>query len=241
MNTTNYIYHQGGEELHGFVAANQGTKSPAPAVIVAHDWSGRGAFACEKATMLSEMGYVGFALDMYGQAKLGTTTEEKSKLMNPFMENQSLLRARVRAALDAVRSLPEVDKQRIAIIGFCFGGLCALELARSGADIQGAVSIHGLLHQPGTMKSEQIKAKILALHGYDDPMARPEQVKAFCEEMTQAEVDWQVHMYGLVQHAFTNPKAHDTKLGLIYNEKAAQRSWQSMTNFLKELFDENVV
>lgn len=236
MHTSNCIYYQGGQELHGFIVRNEENKEPRPAVIVAHDWSGRGEFACQKATMLAEMGYVGFALDMFGQARLGTTTEEKSALIQPLMVNQAELRERVQAALDAVRSLPEVDSQRIAIIGFCFGGLCALELARSGAEIKGAVSFHGLLHKPGTMKSGAIKAKILALHGYDDPMAKPEVAHAFCQEMTEAKVDWQMHMYGLVQHAFTNPHAHDPQLGLIYNAEAAKRSWLAMTNFLHELF-----
>lgn len=236
MHSANYIYHQGGQELHGFLAYDAAHKHPRPAVIVAHDWSGRGEFACQKASQLAQMGYVGFALDMFGQARQGTTTEEKSALIQPFMSNQALLRERVTAAVHAVRSLPVVDKQRIAIIGFCFGGLCALELARSGADINGVVSFHGLLHKPGTLESGIIKAKILALHGYDDPMAKPEVANAFCQEMTAAKVDWQLHMYGLVQHAFTNPHAHDTQLGLIYNEEAATRSWLAMTNFLAELF-----
>lgn len=237
MHTSNYIYHQGEQELHGFLAYDETHKKARPAVIVAHDWSGRGEFACQKATQLATMGYVGFALDMFGQARLGATTEEKSALIEPIMANQALLRARVTAALHAVCSMPEVDKQRIAIIGFCFGGLCALELARSGADIKGAVSFHGLLHKPGTMESGIIKAKILALHGYDDPMAKPEVAHAFCQEMTAAKVDWQMHMYGLVQHAFTNPHAHDTQLGLIYNAGAAKRSWLAMTNFLQEIFE----
>ena len=235
MHTANYVYHHEKEELHGFLAYDDTNKKPRPAVLVAHDWSGRNEFACQKATMLAEMGYVGFALDMYGHAHVATTTEEKSAKIQPFLTNQSLLRARVRAALEAISSLPEVDNQRIAIIGFCFGGMCALELARSGADLKGVVSFHGLLHKPGNLKSETIKAKILALHGYDDPMAKSEQVHAFCQEMTEAKVDWQMHMYGLVQHAFTNPHAHDTSLGLIYNETAAKRSWLAMTNFLHEI------
>ncbi|MGC1182161.1 dienelactone hydrolase family protein [Legionella sp.] len=234
MHTSNYIYKQREQELHGFLAYDENKKCR-PAVIVAHDWSGRNDFACQKATMLAEMGYVGFALDMFGQARLGSTTEEKSALIHPLVSNQELLRQRVRAAFDAVSTMPEVDSQRIAIIGFCFGGLCALELARSGAEIKGVVSFHGLLNKPGTMKTEAIKAKILALHGYDDPMVKPEVANAFCQEMTEEKVDWQLHVYGLVQHAFTNPNAHDTQLGLIYNAVAAKRSWLAMTNFLQEV------
>lgn len=236
MHTSNYIYHQDEQELHGFLVYDEKNKKARPAVIVAHDWSGRNEFACEKARLLAEMGYVGFALDMFGEARVGTTTEEKSALMQPLVSNQALLRARVRAALEAISSLPEVDSQRIAIIGFCFGGMCALELARSGAEVKGAVSFHGLLNKPGPMKSAPIKAKILALHGYDDPMTKPEAANAFCQEMTAANADWQLHVYGLVQHAFTNPNAHDTQLGLIYNATAAKRSWLAMTNFLQELF-----
>ncbi|MDR3442858.1 MAG: dienelactone hydrolase family protein [Legionella sp.] len=236
MYISNYIYHQGGQELHGFLAYDKTHNKPRPAVIVAHDWSGRNEFACQKAILLAEMGYLGFALDMFGDARLGVTTEEKSALIQPLVSNQPLLRQRVEAAFDAVHAMPEVDNTRIVIIGFCFGGLCALELARSGACLKGAVSFHGLLNKPGTMKSEPIKAKVLALHGYDDPMVVPEQVHLFCQEMTEARVDWQMHMYGQVQHAFTNPLAHDTQLGTIYNEVAAKRSWQAMTDFLQEIF-----
>ncbi|WP_058533354.1 dienelactone hydrolase family protein [Legionella saoudiensis] len=236
MHNSNYIYHQDELELHGFLAYDSSKEGVRPAVIVAHDWSGRNEFACQKAMMLAEMGYVGFALDMFGNAQLGTTTAEKSALIEPLVSNQALLRRRLDSALNTVLSIPEVDKQRIAIIGFCFGGMCALELARSGADIKGAVSFHGLLNKPGTMKSDVIKAKVLALHGYEDPMANPEQANAFCQEMTEAKADWQLHMYGQVKHAFTNPNAHDTQLGLIYNSTAAKRSWQAMTNFLQEVF-----
>jgi dienelactone hydrolase len=236
MHTSNYIYHQDELELHGFLAYDSSKEGARPAVIVAHDWSGRNEFACQKATMLAEMGYLGFALDMFGNAQIGTTTEEKSALIEPLVSNQALFRRRLDSALDTVLSIPEVDKERVAIIGFCFGGMCALELARSGADIKGAVSFHGLLNKPGTMKSAAIKAKVLALHGYEDPMANPEQANAFCQEMTEAKVDWQLHMYGQVQHAFTNPNAHDTQLGLMYNSTAAKRSWQAMVNFLQEIF-----
>lgn len=236
MHTSNYIYHQDELELHGFLAYDASKEGTRPAVIVAHDWSGRNEFACQKATMLADMGYIGFALDMFGNAQIGTTTEEKSALIQPLVSNQALLRRRLDSALNTLLSMPEVDKGRVAIIGFCFGGMCALELARSGADIKGAVSFHGLLNKPGMMKSNAIKAKVLALHGYEDPMANPEQANAFCQEMTSAKVDWQLHMYGQVQHAFTNPNAHDTQLGLMYNVAAAKRSWQAMTNFLQEIF-----
>ena len=235
MHTSNYIYHDHGLECHGFAAYDKAFSGPRPTVLVAHDWSGRNEFACEKAKLLAQMGYVGFAIDLYGHGQLGSTTEEKQALMNPLVSEQNLLRRRIQAGLTAACSMPEVDSKRVAIIGFCFGGLCALELARSGADLKGVVSFHGLLHKPGSLKSEPIKAKILALHGYDDPMVPPETVHAFCKEMTDANVDWQMHMYGHVQHAFSNPLAHDMQLGTIYNEVAAHRSWQAMTHFLQDI------
>lgn len=236
MHHSNYIYHDGAHELHGFLAYDDAINDPRPAVLVVHDWSGRNAFACEKAKMLADMGYVGFALDMYGQAQIGHSTEEKMALMTPLVSDRNLLLNRVRAAFDVLVTMPEVDANRIAIIGFCFGGLCALDLARSGADIKGAVSFHGLLNKPDIHQTAPIKAKVLALHGYEDPMVKPDQLALFCDEMTQAKADWQVQMYGHVQHAFTNPEAHDTQLGLMYNAKAATRAWQAMHNFLQEIF-----
>lgn len=235
MYEANFIYHHGTQELHGFLAFDDQKSTPRPAVIVAHDWSGRNDFACQKARMLAELGYVGFASDVYGQGRQGVTNDEKMALMQPLVADRSLLRERLCAAYDAVVAMPEVDKTRIAVIGFCFGGLCALDLARSGADLKGAVSFHGLLNKPEGVSEEHIKAKILALHGYDDPMVKPEQVTAFCQEMTDAKVDWQVHMYGNVQHAFTNPQAHDTQAGLVFNSLAEQRSWLAMRHFLQEI------
>ncbi len=235
MHTSNYIYHDGELELQGFLAHDEHTNTLKPAVLVVHDWTGRNQFVCQKAEMLAKMGYVGFAVDMYGHGRLGDTVEEKQVLMMPLAQDRGLLRARINAALDAVVSMDNVDKQRIAIIGFCFGGLCALDLARSGANIVGAVSFHGLLNKPEDLPNGKIKAKVLALHGYDDPMVTPELVNIFCQEMTVNKVDWQVHMYGHTQHAFTNPQAHDSNLGTIYNAQADRRSWQAMTNFLQEI------
>ncbi|WP_298624567.1 dienelactone hydrolase family protein [uncultured Legionella sp.] len=236
MHEANFIYHQGAQELHGFLAFDEQFDTPRPAVIVAHDWSGRNDFACQKARVLAEMGYVGFASDVYGQGRLGGTNDEKMALMHPLVADRALLRARLLVAYDAVAAMPEVDKTRIAVIGFCFGGLCALDLARSGADIKGVVSFHGLLNKPEGVSTEEIKAKVLVLHGYDDPMVSPEHVTAFCQEMTDAKVDWQVHMYGNVQHAFTNPLAHDMDAGLVFNSLAEQRSWLAMRHFLQEIF-----
>lgn len=236
MYTSNHLYHHGVQALQGFSAYDDHIKTPRPAVLVIHDWSGRNEFACQQAQKLAELGYIGFAVDMYGDARLGETTEQKQALMMPLVNDRSLLRARIQAALHAVMALDVVDHRRIAVMGFCFGGLCALDLARSGADIVGAASFHGLLNKPHNLPCPPIKAKILVMHGYDDPMVTPADVNGFCQEMTDAGADWQVHMYGHTKHAFTNPQAHDQQMGTVYNANATRRSWQSMTNFLEDVF-----
>lgn len=234
---TTYIDYQDGETvLEGYLVYNE-SDSPKPAVLVAHDWSGRRAFACKAAERLAEMGYVGFALDMYGKGVFGADgdAEGNGALMNPFATDRALLRRRINAALQAVRHLPQVNQSKIAAMGYCFGGMCVLELARSGADVQGVISIHGLFF-PGNVANEPITAKVLCLHGHDDPMVPPDQVLAFETEMNDAGVDWQVHTYGRTMHAFTNPVANNPGFGTVYNEVAAKRADQSIANFLNEIF-----
>lgn len=235
MRTSTYVYHHNDQALHGYLAFNPDEAAPRPAVLVVHDWSGRNDFACQKAVMLAEMGYIGFAIDMYGEGITGESNDEKMALMQPLIVERSLLAARILAAFDTVSAMPEVDSNRIAAIGFCFGGLCVLDLARSGANVKGVVSFHGLLNKPEQTPAKKIHAKVLALHGFDDPMVRPDDVTGFCQEMTDAKVDWQVHQYGLTQHGFTNPLANDPVLGTIYNTTAEKRSIQAMTNFLNEI------
>ncbi|WP_133128901.1 dienelactone hydrolase family protein [Legionella nagasakiensis] len=236
MHSSNYVYYHGEQELHGYLAYDNQTTKPRPAVLVIHDWTGRNEFACQKAEQLANMGYIGFAIDLYGLGRQGKSIEEKKALMEPLANDRLLLRDRIQAGLDALITMAEADHKRIAVIGFCFGGLCALDLARSGATIVGAVSFHGLLNKPEGLSEHTIKAKVLALHGYDDPMVSSGEVMAFCQEMTAAKVDWQVHMYGHTKHAFTNPQAHDETLGTVYDAKAERRSWQAMTDFLQEIF-----
>lgn len=229
-------YKDGKNQLEGYLAYNK-SDSPQPVVLIAHDWSGRRAFACEAAERIAAMGYVGFALDMYGKGIFGADgdTVGNAALMNPLATDRALLRQRINAALSAVRQLPQVDSSKIAAMGYCFGGMCVLELARSGADISGVISIHGIF-APGDVANEKIRAKVLCLHGHDDPMVPPEQVLAFEKEMTQAYVDWQVHVYGDTLHAFTNPAANNADFGTVYKEIAANRAYQSVANFLKEIF-----
>ncbi len=237
MKTQKMDYQDGDTLLEGFIAYEDGQQTPKPAVIVAHDWSGRREFACQAAESVAKMGYIGFALDMYGKGVFGKDgdVEGNGALMSPFANDRMLLRRRIMAALKAVRSLPQVDETRVAAMGYCFGGMCVLELARSGADVRGVISIHGIF-APGNVPNETITASVLCLHGHDDPMVPPEQVLAFEKEMTDAQVDWQVHIYGGTMHAFTNPIANNPGFGTVYKEVAAKRAYRSVAHFLEEIF-----
>lgn len=228
-------YSHAGTVLEGFLANPAQPGEKRPAVLVAHAWAGRDEFAIGRAKALAGLGYAGFALDNYGKGVLGANNDENSKLIGPFMADRAMLRDRLLAGLATLRAQPGIDPDRIAIMGYCFGGLCALDLARSGADIRGAVSFHGLL-LPNGLPSQPVKAKVLALHGYADPMVPPEQVLAFGKEMTEAGVDWQLHAYGGVLHAFTVPEANDPGFGTVYNAAAERRSWRALVDFLAEIF-----
>lgn len=236
IKTTQLDYLDNGKTLEAYYAFDDQHTGGRPLVLVAHDWSGRNAFAEQKARDLAALGYVGFALDMYGKGILGATNEEKSALIQPFFADRSLVTRRMQVALNLASGLPQVDSANIAALGFCFGGLCVLDLARSGVAIQGVVSFHGLLDAPSAKPQHEIRASVLALHGFDDPLATPEQLVAFGQEMTAAKADWQVHVYGNTKHAFTNPAAKDEAAGLVFREKANARSWLAMKNFLLEVF-----
>ena len=221
--------------LEGFLA-HDGKAGKKPAVLVAHAWAGRSPFEDDKARALAGLGYVGFALDMYGKGVLGTSAEENSALMTPLLQDRARLQSRLHAALAAVRAQPEVDPERVAAIGFCFGGLCVLDLARTGADVLGVASFHGLLTAPGNTSGTAISSKVLVLHGHDDPMVPVSQVNEFEAEMTAAGVDWQVHAYGGTLHSFTNPEANDPSFGTQFKATANRRSWATLVDFLGEIF-----
>jgi dienelactone hydrolase len=209
---------------------------PRPGVLVSHAWGGRGEFEDNKARQLAELGYVGFALDVYGKGIRGSNPEENGALMTPLLENRPLLQERLVSSLSTMGEQDEVDSSNVAAIGFCFGGLCVLDIARLGQDLAGVVSLHGLFNAPDNTTGNSISAKVLALHGWDDPMATPDQVVAFGEEMSAMGADWQIHGYGNTMHAFTNPDANDPDIGTVYDESANRRSWIAMQNFLSELF-----
>jgi dienelactone hydrolase len=220
--------------LEGFLCHDEALPGPRPAVLICHAYGGRDEFVERKARRLAWQGYACFALDNYGKGVRGKTPEESSALMAPFMNDRRMLLRRLKAGLAAAQSMPMVDSKRIAIMGFCFGGLCALDLARADADIRGAVSFHGLL-KPSGLTEPKVRTKVLMMHGYDDPMAPPEDVLAIAGEFTTAGADWQLHAYGHTVHAFTNPVAHNRTGGLQYDEAADRRSWHTLEEFLGEV------
>lgn len=230
-------YEDGDTTCKGFLAYDSRSLKPLPCVMVAHDWGGRGDGACDKAIRIADMGYAGFAIDMYGNARIGRDKVEKRALMTPFMQNREKLITRIHAAFTAVTQLPQIDSGKIAAMGYCFGGLCVLDLMRSGAALKGVISLHGVLSALEGGNNKPLNARVLILHGYKDPLVPMEQVNQFAVEMSERKVDWQIHVYGQAAHSFTDPNANDDEMGLHYNELADRRSWKSTRLFLKELFD----
>ena len=224
-------YQQGGQTYEGFLAMP--ASPPKAVVLVAHAWGGQSSFEQDKAKLLADWGYAGFAVDVYGKGKRGQTTEECQALMEPLAGNRVELQARLAHALDFAKT--EAGTDQAAAIGFCFGGLSVLDMARTNMAVEGVVSFHGLLGTAGNTVTE-ITPKVLALHGWDDPMATPEDVLAFAQEMDAAKADWQLHAYGATLHAFTNPEANNPDFGTVYSALADRRSFAACLDFLGELF-----
>ena len=221
------------KKMVGYAAFPDSKSSPL--VLIAPTWAGKDNFVHERACDLANLGYTAFAIDMYGDGKVGSGPSENESLMTPLLENRDMLKQRVLAALEIGKNLNGVDSSKVAAIGYCFGGLVALDLARSGADINGVVSFHGLL-MPSPIAQNGIKSKVLVLHGERDPMVPLSMVNVFQQEMTKENVDWQLHSYGGTYHAFTNPDANDIEMGALFNDEANKRSWNSMLNFFNEIF-----
>lgn len=232
MLTKLITYTDEGTTLEGFAAYPD--KEKRPAVILCHAWRGRDDFICEKAKLIASWGYAAFALDMYGKGVLGKSKEENAALKKPFIEDRKLLLRRAIQGLDAAKALPPIDSSRLAVLGFGFGGLCALDLARSGANIKAAISVYGHF-EPPPFPNQVIQARILILHGYNDPIAPPSGLEAFSKEMEAAKADWQAHLYGNTLHAFATPMANDVGGGLLYNPVFAKRADTDTRHFLEEV------
>jgi dienelactone hydrolase len=230
-------YQHGGTTFEGFMAWDESQKGRRPGVLVVHQWRGVSDHEQDRAQRLAALGYVALAADVYGKGVRPATREEASATAGALRGDRPVLRARVRAALDVLRGSELVDTRRIAAIGYCFGGTTVLELARSGAEIAGVVSFHGGLDSPDPAAGAGIKAKVLVLHGADDPFNTPENIAAFQQEMRTGGVDWQMVSYGGAVHAFTQKAAgNDPSKGMAYDERADRRSWQAMRDFFAEIF-----
>ena len=237
IQTKTVEYKQGDVTLEGYLAWDDATPGKRPGVLVIHEWTGLGSYVKMRCEKLAALGYVAFGADIYGKGVRPTTPQDAGLQAGIYSKDRALMRARAIAGLDQLKAQPNVDTTKIAAIGYCFGGKCALELARSGANIAGVVSFHGALDTPTPADARNIKCKILALHGAADPFVTPDIVNGFEKEMTDAGVDWQLIKYSGAVHAFTNPDAgNDPSNGAAYNAKADARSWEAMKQFFAEIF-----
>lgn len=237
MPTGYFDYRDGDTVCEAYAAHDCPAGEKRPAVLVAHQWSGQQPPEREAAERLAGLGYVGIAIDVYGKGNRGDRTGDNSHLMGPFIDDRAALRARLLAAVEAARAHEAVDPTRIAVIGYCFGGLCAIDVARANAPgVRGVVSLHGIFSAPNLGVQAPIKPSVLVLHGWDDPLAPPKDVLMLAAELTAAKADWQLHAYGHAMHSFTNPSAAFPERGMAYDAKAAARAWASVEAFLAEVF-----
>lgn len=235
ISTKTFDYQDGDTPCVGYLAWDENVLSARPTVLINHAWSGRDDFAEGVAVQMAANGYVGIALDNYGAGARPETIDEKMALMGPLKEDRKALLSRLTAGYKAAAALPMVDEGAMAAIGFCFGGLCTLDMARAGLALKAAISYHGLLDAP-EMTAKKITTDILACHGWNDPMVPAEHVVAFGEEMVAAGCDWTLMAFGNTQHAFMVPDANNADMGLVYNKSAADQSWAATFDLLRKHF-----
>lgn len=233
-------YSANGATLKGYLVYDDSIKGKRPGVLVVHEWWGLNDYARKRARMLAKMGYTAFALDMYGEAKQASNTEEAGKLSGMVMGNLDDAQARFDAALELLRNQKTTDPKRIAAIGYCFGGGIVLNMALRGVDLDGVASFHGMLPTSAPAKSGEVKAAVLVLHGEDDQFVKPEQVEKFKELMKNEKADFEVITYPNAKHGFTVPEADANakkfNIPLGYNAEADKKSWAKLQEFLKRIF-----
>jgi dienelactone hydrolase len=230
-------YRDGDVELQGFLAWDDAVKGKRPGVIVVHEWWGLNDYAKKRAEMLAKLGYVAFAIDMYGKGKVTDHPDQASAWMKQIADNAAAAQKRALLGLDILRRNALVDPTRIAAIGYCFGGATVMQMAYAGADLAGVVSFHGSLPVATDEQGRQIKAKILVAHGSADSFVPRERVAEFQQALDKAGADWQMITYGGARHGFTNPGADKYGVENIrYNKNADIRSWQEMRQFFADIF-----
>jgi len=238
IKTEALTYKEGQAEAHSFIVYDDASGGKRPGVLVVPEWWGLNDYPMMRAKMLAQLGYVAMAVDIYGDGKTTSDPKQAGAWADALEAgDRAELRTRITAALARLKSDPRVDSQRTAAIGYCFGGATVIELARSGAEVKGVVSFHGHYDTNAPAKPGEVKARILACHGADDPFQSPAQIQAFEDEMRKARADWQFNMYSGAKHSFTNPNAGRYGISaLAYNAEADHRSWQAMKDFFREIF-----
>ena len=237
IQTKTIEYKQGDTTLEGVFVWDDAVKGKRPGVLIVHQWTGITDYEKKRAESLAQLGYVAFCADIYGKGIRPNNTQEAGTMAGKYKADRALLRARVAAGLEALKQSEFVNGEKIAAIGYCFGGTTVIELARNGSYVAGVVSFHGGLDSPAPADGKNIKCKVLACHGADDPFVSAKDLAAFQSEMRDNKVDWQLISYGGAVHSFTQPMAgNDNSKGAAYNEPADRRSWEAMKQFLGELF-----
>ena len=223
-------YKQGSTTCEGYFAYDDAKPGKRPGILVVHEWGGLGDYVKQRCRMLAELGYVAFGLDIFGKGVRAETMEDCAKISAPFYQDRGLIRARAQAGLDQLKGHARVDAGKCVAIGYCFGGLAVLEMARAGAQVAGVISFHGQFNTPVPAKS--FSTKILVLHGASDPVTPPEEVQGLLKEMEEAQADWEFVLYGGAKHTFTNFNLPTNLPGpAAYQEKADKKSWEAMKGF----------
>jgi dienelactone hydrolase len=235
--TRSVAYTEGGAALEGYLAYDDAVSGKAPGVLVVHEWWGLNDYARRRADNLAQMGYVAFAVDMYGKGRSTQHPDQAGAWMKEITNNMPAWQKRAKAGLEILKKQPQVDSQRMAAIGYCFGGATVQVLAYSGADLKGIVSFHGSLVPPSEAQAKQTKAKFLIEHGAQDPMNQPEALGKYVAALNTSSIDWQLIALGNTRHGFTNPDAGQYGMSaLAYNPVSDRRSWQYMQFFFDEIF-----
>ncbi len=230
-------YHEGTTTCHGHLAAPAVAGGAVPGVVVLPAWKGLDEHARTSANQLAKLGYIALAADIYGEGIQAKDAAEAGKLATGFKTDRALYRRRIAAALDALRAQPLCRPSSLAVIGYCLGGTGALEAARAGMPVRVVVSFHGGLAAGGEPTVSPIAARVVVLHGADDPLVPPPEVAAFMDEMRMGKADWQLVAYGGARHSFSDPAAGDDRSKpTAYDALAAQRSWEAMRAALAEAF-----
>jgi dienelactone hydrolase len=242
LQTHEVLYSDGSQVLQGYLAYDKAFPGKRPGVLIVHEWWGHNDYVRKRAEMLADLGYVAFALDMYGDGRQASHPKEAAEFSGEIQRNHTLGMKRFLAAYQFLRKQGKVDPERIAAIGYCFGGAVVLHMARAGVDLDGVVSFHGSLATDAPAKAGLTPAKVLVLHGGSDKFVLAEEVANFVKEMEAAGVDYQMVTYPEAMHGFTNPNAtlygEKFNIPLQYNGEADRESWEEMKTFLKEIFKE---